>query len=254
MIAHRWTLNMAQNRWLGGSDDWTAAPLTDWSAGTLPGPTDDVVIDEGVPIITTDVGTINSLSGSGHLSIESGGVLDVSSEVNLDEGVAVDDVNGSGGGSLTVEGTLTGQGIAFGNAALSAPSTVTLGQIASTSYFGVILAGNIAADTTDKATLDLGSSAAPSTLQFPLSVTGDAELVYGSGAITATDQGGRIVLDGATAQIDVKGSPGNDSALALGTNDGSLELLDGASYATPGDLVSNTSYYAITTAISGSTM
>jgi fibronectin-binding autotransporter adhesin len=139
-------------------------------------------------------------------------------------GVSIDSVqlgNGLGDGGSTVNfgGALTNHGVIYiGNIELGASTTVSATALTNTG--GLIIQGNAASGSTNKASLDI-SGAAPSTLTGGVAVAGDATLQFGSGGITTNT--GYLYLDGAGASIL---SSGGVSALSgLTANDGEVYLL-----------------------------
>jgi RHS repeat-associated protein len=114
--------------WVGGSGDWNTP--TNWSAGALPGPNDDVVIDQpGVITVTHSSGTrsVKSLLCQ-ETFVLSGGSLTVSNTVQANNGF-----NLSGGTLLraTVLPGTNGQGV-----------TVTSGTLDGVTMNGVLDVGN----------------------------------------------------------------------------------------------------------------
>ena len=93
---------------VGGSGDWNTA--TNWSTGALPGPSDDVLINQPGPLtITHSSGThsVNSVL-SQDAFVLSGGTLTVSSTIQVNNGFTL-----SGGtlhGATVLQGT-NGAGI-----------------------------------------------------------------------------------------------------------------------------------------------
>src|ERR1017187_9880609 len=93
-------LHGATVTWIGGSGDWNTA--TNWSTGSLPGTSDNVVIGAGPGITVTHsfgTHTVNSIQNE-QAFVLSGGSLGVSSTVQADGLFSVT------GGTLTSSGVI----------------------------------------------------------------------------------------------------------------------------------------------------
>ncbi len=94
--------------WIDGIANWTKA--SDWSGGIVPGPLTNVTIAQGGPSVTTNVGTVNSVTNESTLSIEFFGNLSVGGVLANSGNIAVDSYsNLSVGGALTNNGTITSE-------------------------------------------------------------------------------------------------------------------------------------------------
>jgi hypothetical protein len=132
------------------------------------------------------------------------------------------DNDGGGGSTLTIGGTLDNYGsTTVGFAGLSAPTTLTASALVNTG--SIHLWGDSNLGTTDQATLDI-TGAAPSTLTGSFDLHGDADLNFGSGAITSIAAGAYLLYDGAQSRVSVGGGAGNSAFDDLGGNDGTLDL------------------------------
>jgi hypothetical protein len=127
-----------------------------------------------------------SLTTSVGLTVGGGGRLDV------------DPDGGDGGSNLTIGGTLTNSGaVNIGNSSLSASTTVKAEGL--TNNNAIVLHGNSAGGTTDRATLQI-AAAAPTTLIGYWYVTGDAEVDFtGGGSVQTIAAGTYLEMDGAKA-------------------------------------------------------
>jgi hypothetical protein len=89
-----------------------------WSAGQIPGPDDDVVIDAGAITVTLSSGAqhIKSLFLASTLNIV-GGTLDISSPTTVTSSgtIALDGGTLSGSGQITISGELVGTGTVTGS-------------------------------------------------------------------------------------------------------------------------------------------
>src|SRR4051812_674228 len=118
---------MATKAWQGQTGNWYTASY--WSSAGVPGPGDDVSIFSGRPQITSDVGTVQSVSGGVNsteiLEIRDG-ALAVTGSFNL-AALLVDTSDGDGGSSLTAASLTLGanRSVIAGNGNLSAATTLT---------------------------------------------------------------------------------------------------------------------------------
>ena len=140
---------------------------------------------------------------------------------------------GSGGGILTVGGTLINSGfMTIGNTGLTRATSASAAALANTGTINLV--GGTADDGgTAQASLKIASAAPSSTSTGDFNLTGNALLQFASGAITAIGSGGGLSLDGAQAFVAVAPVPGSNSALTtLASNAGAFSLRNGASLAT----------------------
>ncbi|MCW2285883.1 hypothetical protein M2323_003758 [Rhodoblastus acidophilus] len=255
--------------WNGNSDNWTTA--ADWSDGAIPDPTTAVTISAGDPQITSNVGTISSLTVSSALSILGGGVLNVTGATLLSGGgvidlrnggrlttsagltvsggngrLKVDSYGGPGGSQVTIGGNLVNAssgvysdgGVSVGNNSMGQADALTVqGTLTNTGGLVTVTGGNVAGATA-KLTV---TGAAAATLTGTFNIVGNAGgaiLQYGSGAVTqigdGASNGGWLALDGANAFAEVGASNSNSLLATLATlaNNGGLDLRDGASVTT----------------------
>ena len=244
---------MVQVTWNDSSDNWGTA--ADWSTRTVPGTADDVTIAQGDPQVTTDVGTVDSVTNSSELDLLNGGSLSVTAAFGNMGTLTVDD-SGNGGSLLTIGGTLTNSGtLNIGNASLSALSEVSAASLANS---GTI---DLAGSSSAKALLDVDGAAGfgtagtlTGTVTLGYNGTSNSAIEFASGQITTIASGAVLTLDGSTSFIEDVGATGSNSALTgLSENDGSLDLESGESVSTTGDLT-NTGTIAVDQGNGGSSL
>ena len=226
---------MASKTWNDGFADWTTA--ADWTPAGQPGAGDDVTIDQGNPEVTTQVGTVNSVSvtrnaGFGTLQIEGGALattLGVSNSSTLFVGI------GGSGGSLAVGGTLTNSGNTdIGQTSETTSASVSAAALANTG--NLFISGDTTAGSANQASLVVGGAAGFGTqgvLTGTLTMNGNALLQFGSGSITSIAANGSLTISSANAVVADAGAATSKSALSgLASNAGSLTLSNGASITT----------------------
>ncbi len=144
-----------------------------------------------------------------------------------------DGFTSEGASGLTVAGTLTNTGsvvIGPSTGGLSANTTLTTGALAGTGGISIFGGG------TTQAEMNV-LSAAPGTLNFNLSLSGDSLLEYASGQIGTVAGNITLSLNGNDAFIADAGKLTSNSALTgLTENDGTLRIIFGAHVATAGNL------------------
>jgi hypothetical protein len=214
---------MAQIHWNDGTADWTTS--TDWSPNA-PGTNDDVTIGQGAPQITSNVGTVNSVTVSAQLTLINGGVLTTTGGLNNSGGLYVNN-SGTGGGSLTVGATLTNSNfMQVGNSSLA--TTVASQDLSNTGRI------DIDGGSTNQALLSI-AAAAPATWTGTLNVSGNGLLEFGGttgiGAIAGNAQ---INLFGPQAFVAATGvgTTSNTALTGLTSNAGQLQLQSGAALTT----------------------
>jgi HPt (histidine-containing phosphotransfer) domain-containing protein len=169
------------------------------------------------------------VSTTGGLTITGGG------RVLLDPGVYI---GGSGGSTLTINGTLTntstdGNALYIGNSSIGAADTVTAKALSSTGEINIVGAGSV------QATLDITTGAAGfGTVAVETGgvyLQGDALLEFASGQVTTIN--GQLQINGSDAFVADAGSLTKNSALAgLATVAGNFYLQNGAVVSTTGGL------------------
>jgi fibronectin-binding autotransporter adhesin len=244
------------------SGDWTVP--ADWGATSFPNSTTAIAVialagsytvslagtdpaitvgglsitDTSAELSITNAGSANVVDGNllnaGTLGVAQGGSLTVSG--NLTSTGALlwdgDTYSGEGGSLLTVTGTLTNSGgisigPPWGN--LTANDTLSVGALAGTANVGLFGSASQANFLT--------AAAAPTTLNYNLSLYSDALVQYGSGLIGTIASGVTLLLDGPDAHVSDAGATTTDSALTgLTENDGTLRIVNGASVAIAGNL------------------
>ena len=115
---HQAAIEVLEPRQLLSAVDWISPTSgnwnvgSNWSTGTVPGPGDDVIINEsGSPTITVSSGTqsVNSVTATDPIAI-SGGSLAVAANSTISDGLAMTGgslIASGSGTSLTVTGTTT---------------------------------------------------------------------------------------------------------------------------------------------------
>ncbi len=148
--------------------------------------------------------------------------------INLDTNYA------SGGGAMSVTGTLSNAGrINIGGGNLSASTTVTAGALQNTGSLYVF--GSYTTGSTNQATLDI-LSAAPTNWTGLLDMGGDALVEFSQGSIQSIASGGEIRINTTTSFLANAGATTQNSALeGLTSNAGDFELQDAASASLSGD-------------------
>ena len=199
------------------SGSWSTP--ADWSTGTVPAAGDDVTIGVG---------------GSYTVSITALPVAVDSLTIDDPSAVLAIDTSGAGGSNVALTGALGNSGtIEIGNTNLTAATTVAVDGLSNT---GTI---DLTGSATVQASL-LVEPAAPTTLTGKYFLSGDAELGFETGAVTAIGSGAELSLTGAKARVALGSAPASNSALTqLGSNLGTLNLENGATVATTSDF-SNT--------------
>jgi hypothetical protein len=133
----------------------------------------------------------------------------------------IDSAEGDGGSSLTIGGTLINAGTTvIGNTLSTGTTKVTATNLIND---GSLTLQGIPTGAAPTATLDI-TGAAPSTLTGSVRISGDAELEFASGGITAIAAGAELELDGFDAAISIGNSNNNSALNNLSSNDGTLLL------------------------------
>jgi hypothetical protein len=252
---------MSDPNWTDGGDNWTTG--SDWSSGVEPSSTDNVLIDQGVPLIDTNVGTVNSLTiaDDGALSIAGGGALTVAGNAYVAGAIIIDDAaalgqsGNPGAASLTVDGLLVNlEYIVIGSKTQTVSDTVTVANFVNGGDL------ELAGSATNAATLHVLGSANPlSALGLGAAeasddsnlltgddvLTGDALLEFGSGQFTGIAQYAALSISGTDAFVADASNTASDSALDLSSNDGTLALDNGASLTTAAGFVNEAEFGSI---------
>ena len=227
---------MTTNTWENsGSASWTTS--SDWSLGTYPGQnsdtTDDVVIDQGQPTITGNVGTANSVTigGGGSLDFEVG-QLAVTATFNNSGEVYFDSSSGSGGSTLTVGGELTNNGTIFitptgDNDIVTAGSVDDTGEYQSELY----LDGSSASELEVTSAASLDGDPGDGVLVGDVQLSGDSLIDFASGQISEIAADSSLELTGNSAFVASGGATTSNSALQgplTIEGDATLDLENGA--------------------------
>jgi hypothetical protein len=167
-----------------------------------------------------------------------GGSMTTKKSFTNNGSLQVDSFGGDGGSSLTIGGKLTNAATTvIGNTLLSASTTVTATSLVNDGT--LTLQGHNGVNPGEQATLDI-TTAAPSSATGDIIVSGDADLEFASGGITAVGTGAELELDGALARISI-GSTTTSSALSkLATNNGTFLLRGNNSGGSRGTSVTTT--------------
>lgn len=193
-----------------GNGNWTANP-GDWSAG-VPTSSDTAIIQTGPLVLnTTGAADFLTVAPGASLSLSDATLTTTANIANLSGSFSVD--TGSSGDSVTVGGILDNpaNGVTtIGYSGLSASTTVKAASLVNTG--SLTLQGASASATTDQATLDI-TGAAPAMLTGANAIRGDADLEFGSGAITSLATQSTLEIDGAQARVSI-GAGTTSSALS----------------------------------------
>ena len=142
---------MATVTWIGGAAGWYTA--ADWSTGTAPDATSDVVVPQGDPQFSGIINPINSLTvtAGGQVSDEvmSAAIIHIYGDVTNSGYIGFDDHVGTGNGFCVVGGNLNNSGqIVIGNTSLlnyrqgGASTSVTAAAINNSTSGSITLYGN----------------------------------------------------------------------------------------------------------------
>jgi fibronectin-binding autotransporter adhesin len=169
------------------------------------------VISTRAPVASASIGTVNSITDSSGLSLESAGTNTVTTNLDDTGHLRVDANGGAGGTILKIGGTLTNGGsLSIGNATLSASDTVTAASLDNTG--SIVLHGSSA----NQALLDVTGSAgfgAAEVLSGHVRLVGDSAIEFKSGEITSLAANAQLRLNGNNAFIEDSTAPGSNSAL-----------------------------------------
>ena len=226
---------MANDTWQGNyPDSWYTA--SDWSAG-LPGANDDVIIDQGDPVVgTTPMGdspftvAAITIAGSAQLTFDDSVSCTVTGGVTDSGAIYFDSASGEGGSILTIDGELSNGSLLIGNAALSAESVMTVESVDNPLGGSIYIYGDDSPSHPHQAILDIKSAASldgesDGVLSGSVTLGDDAVLEFASGQINTIS--GDLNMTGATAFVADAGSLTSNSALqGLTTNNGQLDVSD----------------------------
>ena len=201
-----------------------------------------------------DPGSNSALAGlasnAGSLQLENGVALNIQGDFANDGSLLLDYGYGVGGSDLTIAGLLSNTGIFYiGNSNSAAGTTVSAADLFNA---GTIYLYGGSGTNANQALLDITSGTAPSVLTGDFNLLGTARVAFaGNASIGTISYGGSVLLNGASALISNAADPTSNSALAeLASNDGTINLSNGASLHIQGDLINNGyiyvdySYYA----------
>ena len=134
---------------------------------------------------------LSGLTGNmGQLQLANGATLTTSAGLDNSGNIYVDGPYGdSGGGSLTINGTLTNSAqIEIGNNG-GAVGTITAQGLDNTGTIGIAGNGNVSPDV-----MNITEGAAPTTWSGTLNISGDGQLIFASGEIGTIASGAQINL------------------------------------------------------------
>ena len=256
---------MATIKWITGNGSWTTA--SKWNTGTVPGSSDDAVIDAsgsytvtlGVPITVNSIAISDSsatlavndsgqtetvivgLTNSGNLNIDTGGnssgtTLSVGGNLTNTGTVNVGTgFNRDGGSTLTISGNLVNSGTL--NIHDDTANATVVAASALTTVGTINLVGDEFGNGTGAAELILTSGSAPSTLSSTVTLFGPSLLEFASGGISSIAASGKLVVGGGQAFVADSGATSSDSALTgLTSVAGDFELQRGAAMTLSGGL------------------
>ena len=184
---------------------------------------------------------LSGLTGNmGQLQLANGATLTTSAGLDNSGNIYVDGPYGdSGGGSLTINGTLTNSAqIEIGNNG-GAVGTITAQGLDNTGTIGIAGNGNVSPDV-----MNITEGAAPTTWSGTLNISGDGQLIFASGEIGTIASGAQINLSGPQAWVADTGSvTGNTALSGLTGNMGQLQLANGATLTTSAGLDNSGNIY-----------
>ncbi len=246
---------MATDRWIDpndNSDPWTTA--SDWSTNRAPRSTSDVIVAEGAPVVEAPF-TVASITNSSAIVFVDAGLSTVTGTVDVTRtGLLTLDPPGpepDGGSSLTIDGALTNAGtVSVGTGpnapgfTLDAPDTLTAASINNTGGTLALWGGpSVLAEVDVNGPASLGTKAGY--LDGTVSLSGDAELEFGSGSITTIAAQSQLSLTGDEAVVDDAGGSANSALSGLKTIDGGLELFSSAPVSTGALTVASGGYVSL---------
>ena len=166
-------------------------------------------------------------SNAGQLVLQNGSTLATSTGLNNSGALDLDPYYGQGGSSLKIGGTLTNSGsVQIGNSGLDANTTLTATGLSNSNV--LTLYGN----GPYQGLLNI-TSAASSTWTGVAKLTGDAQIDFTGGAITAIGANAQINEVDLAAQVDITGGSAPNSALTtLASDAGQLLLQNGSTLTT----------------------
>jgi hypothetical protein len=228
----------------------------DWSGGVGPGLNDVAVLGGTSQYVVTisapeNVGGVEIDDYAAELSVVGAAPVVISGDLeNLGE-FNVDSVAGSGGATVSIGGELTNTDIVdIGNTTLSAPASLTVGQVDNL-YGQIYLEGSAIAQATLSVDAPAGFGAAGE-IEGTVSLADDAAVVFATGELTSITSNSSLSISGANAFVEDQNAPQSQSALTgLASNSGSLTLADGAALTLTGALT-NTGELSLETAAGAS--
>jgi hypothetical protein len=230
----------------GVSGSWTTA--ANWNPATVPISSSDVTIGaSGTYTVTLSTATsIDSLdvgNASAELDIEnSSGTVAIADGVTSGGLIDIDTASGAGGSGFTTPTVTIGGALSqFASGHLQiGPSDGSLSDTVIVDANSLSGSGPVAIYGTPGSNFlaKLGITAnAPATLDSVVTLSGDALLEFGGGAIDSIGTAGNLTLSSAFARVSVPTNTIGNSALnSLSSMAGKLTLGDGAALTVTGDL------------------
>jgi hypothetical protein len=230
---------MSKSTWTGvDGSDWNDP--NNWSPAGVPGASSNVTIATGEAVASASIGTVNSITDSSHLSLDSAGTNTVTTFLDDAGHLWVDHGAREGGTTLNIGGTLTNSNrLIIGNTTLSASDEVSAAALDNMGRIYLI------GSSSNQALLEVSSSAGFGTtgiLSGYVRLAGDSAIEFASGEITSLAAGAHLGLVGNQAFIEDSTAPGSNSALTGLTSIGQgalFALHDGASVSTNGELTND---------------
>ena len=247
---------MATIKWLVGSGTWNTAAK--WSPNSVPGPTDDAVVDAAGSYTVTidapaiDVGSITISDSSASLVANNGQTETVVGDLTNGGSLGVDNGGGQGGTTLSIGGTLTNSNfLQVGNNNLA--TTVTAQGLSNTGRIGI----DGGTSSSQEALLNVTNAGAPSTWLGTLNVSGYGLLEFaGTSGISSIASGAQINLftsQGFVAAAGL-GTSSNTALAGLSSNAGQLQLQSGTTLSTTSGLNNSGTIYVNNGGLGGASL
>jgi hypothetical protein len=247
---------MATIKWLVGSGTWNTAAK--WSPNSVPGPTDDAVVDAAGSYTVTidapaiDVGSITISDSSASLVANNGQTETVVGDLTNGGSLGVDNGGGQGGTTLSIGGTLTNSNfLQVGNNNLA--TTVTAQGLSNTGRIGI----DGGTSSSQEALLNVTNAGAPSTWLGTLNVSGYGLLEFaGTSGISSIASGAQINLftsQGFVAAAGL-GTSSNTALAGLSSNAGQLLLQSGTTLSTTSGLNNSGTIYVNNGGLGGASL
>jgi hypothetical protein len=232
---------MTTYSWNGVNGDWSDS--ADWTPNAVPDDSAAIVDISALGSYAVTIasgesfqaGSVSIGNPGATLALDGTGVLMVAGDFTsvggkgepINMGLQLDSSSGDGGGSLTIGGTLTDDGMVHvGNSSLRAPTTLTLGGLVNTGFFAMFGSANNPA----RLNLSIGGTGFTSNSGF-VGLSYVAPLTLDN----SFTNGGSLVLEG-TSALTVTGNFINNFDLSLdGAGDAGGNLAIGGTLTNNGD-------------------